>query len=208
MRRFVHEYVLKVVVGIGVTSTVAIAALLNKYWTWPNAVVGSVLLLCGILYLMEKFGIGPSMKSRVRDWLDSSSYSIQTISDANEFHFVMTDNVGMRTDILQAKADSPIMVVTPKNLASQEQLAAFKSLNIEQQRMFWRGIRLELLKYGAGFSNLSLEGEGVAFSDSIPASRALTGTEFLKRVFFVRAGARLYWELLLELHDPKQDPAQ
>ena len=32
----------------------------------------------------------------MRDWLDSSSYGIQTIEDANEFHFMMTDNLGMK----------------------------------------------------------------------------------------------------------------
>lgn len=207
MRRFAREYLFQLVVGLAVTSTVAVAAIINKYWSWPNAIVGGVLLLCGILYLMERAGLGPSIKSRVRDWLDSSGYSVRTVSDTNEFHFVMTDSVGMQTSVFQMKAGDPILIVTPKNIATAEQLAAFNALSKEQQLAFWKSVRLELLKYGAQFSNLTLEGDGVAFSDSVPVSRGLTGTEFLKRVLFVRTGTRLYWELLLALHDPAQHTA-
>ena len=88
--RFFREGLFQLVVGVGV-----FFALVSKNWTWPNAFVGEVLLLCGLLYLMEKAGIGPSTKSRVREWLDSSGLNIQTVHDANEFHFRTTDAVGV-----------------------------------------------------------------------------------------------------------------
>jgi hypothetical protein len=202
--RYFREWLFQLVVGLGVAGTIAAAALINKYWTWPTAVVGAVLLLCELLYLMERLGIGPSTRSRVRDWLDSSSYSIQAVQDTNQFHFVMTDNVGIRTNIFQVKADSPVTIISPGHKASPEQLAAFNSLDQSHQRAFWRNVRLELLRYGVQFSNLTLDGEGVAFSDNVLVSRSLTGTEFLKRILFVRSGARLYQELLLTLHDAEQ----
>jgi hypothetical protein len=182
-----------------VTSVVTVFAIINKYWTWPNAVVGSVLLASGILYLMDRVGIGPSVKSRVRNWLDSSSFGIQTIQDANELHFVMTDNIGLRTDILQVKPDSPITIVSANHTGTPEQLVAFKALEKTQQDAFWRNVRLELLRYGIQFSNLSLEGKGVAFSVNVVIDRRLNASEFLQRILFVRSGARLYWELLLAL---------
>jgi hypothetical protein len=210
MRRFAREYLFQLIVGLTVTSTVACAAIINKYWSWPNAVVGGVLLLSGLLYLMERAGLGPSVKSRVRDWLDSSGYSIRSVSDNNEFHFMMTDSIGMQTHILQVKAGDSILIAAPKNIASPQQFAAYNSLTAEQRVAFWRGVRLELLKYGAQFSDLTLDGEGVTFSENVPVSRGLTGTEFLKRVLFVRTGTRLYWELMLALYDssPSLQPAE
>jgi hypothetical protein len=199
LKKFFHEYTFKLVVAVAVTSTVAFVALINRLWPWPNAVLGGVLLLCGILYLLDRLGIGPSTKSRVRDWLDSSGYSIRTIHDSNEFHFVMTDNVGLRTSIIQADSHAPISVVSAGYTATPKQFAAFNGLDRSQQDRFWKNIRLELLRYRIAFSDLTLEGGGVALSDDMMVSRTLTGTEFLQRVLFVRSGARLYQELLAEL---------
>ena len=204
MRRFGREYLFQTAVGVTVTATITVAAIIGKYWNWPNAVVGAVLLLSGSVYLLAKLGVGFSIKARVRDWLDSSGYSIRTVSDSNEFHFVMTDSVGMQTEVIQAKAGDPILIVVANNKASPQQLAAFDALSTEHQISFWKGVRLELLKYGAQFSKLILDGNGVTFSESIPVGRGLTSTEFLNRVLFVRTEARLYWELLLSLYDPAQ----
>jgi hypothetical protein len=199
--RFFREYILQLVVGVSVTATVAVVALVYKLWNWPNAIVGGVLLLCGALYLMDRLGIGPSLKSRVRDWLDSSGYSIQTIQDSNEFHFIMTDNVGIVTDILQLTANSPILIVSAKHKATPEQLAAFNAKPVPEQGEFWKNVRLELLRYGIQFSTLCLDGDGVSFSENVFPSQSLTSTEFLKRLLFVRSGARLYWELLGSLYN-------
>jgi hypothetical protein len=205
--RFFREGLFQLIVGIAVTGTIATIALVTKVWNWPNAVVGGVLLLCGTMYVMERLGVGPSIKSRVRDWLDSSGYSIQTVQDIYAFHFVMTDNVGFRTDVFQVKSESPITIMSAKHTATQQQVAVFNSLARPEQFRFWQRVRIELLRYGVQFSNLTLEGEGVNFSDDFVIGRASTGTEFLRRVLFVRSGARLYQELLLELHNPNEPPS-
>jgi hypothetical protein len=157
---------------------------------------------------MDRFGVGRSTRSKVRDWLDNSGYSIATIEDNNEFHFIMTDNVGFRASILQLKNGSPIQVVSPRHTASTEQIAVYQSLDPQSQKEFWRRVRLELLRYGVSFSNLRLEGDGVSFSESVAVSPSLDGREFLRRVLFVRSGARLYQELLLELHDQLRLPTE
>jgi hypothetical protein len=206
--RLLREGLLRLVVGLAVTGTITTFAVVNKLWGWPNAVVGGLLLLCGTLYLMDRFGIGPPLKSRVRDWLDRSGYSIRTIDDDNAFHFVMTDNIGCVTDIFQVKADSPVSIVSGKHKATPEQLKAFKAMSPQQQWAFWRSVRLELLRYGVGFSDLTLEGEGVNFSDQFVVGRAISGPEFLRRLLFVRSGARLYQEILLGLSGcVEQSPA-
>ena len=203
-RKFFREYIFKLVVGVAVTGTVTILALINKLWTWPNAVVGGVLLLSGALYLTDRFGIGPSLKSRVRDWLDSSGFGVRSIQDSNEFHFVLRDNFGMETGIIQSKPDSPIKIVSPRHMATPEQIAAFQAMSELEQRNFWKVVRLELLRYGVEFSNLVLDGNGVSFSDNVVAGRSLTAADFLKRVMFVRSAGRLYWELRGNLYDHSQ----
>jgi len=195
----VREVLFQLVVGVLVAGVIASIAVLTKAWSWPNAAVGAVLLVCGVMYLMDRFGFGPSTKSRVRDWLDSSGFGVQTVEDTFEFHFVMTDPVGLRTDIFQAKTDSPVVIVSAKHVASKSQLDTFKTLSDADQKQFWKNVKLELLRYGVQFSNLNLNEPGTDFSDTFVVSRTSTGTEFLKRVLFVRSGARLYQELLLEL---------
>jgi hypothetical protein len=202
--RFFREGLFQLAVGVGVASVIAIFALVSKNWTWPNAFVGGVLLLCGLLYLMEKLGIGPSTKSRVREWPDSSGFNIQTVRDANEFHFRTTDAVGITTDILQAKFDSPVIIASAHHRATPQQVAGFNALTPERRADFWRMVRLELLKYGVQFSNLVLEGDGVTFTESVMVDSAVTGPEFLQRLSFVRSGARLYLEFLLELYDASE----
>ena len=113
----------------------------------------------------------------------------------------MTDAVGITTEILQTKLDSPVLIASPSHKATPEQVAAYSSLTAQRRGEFWRMVRLELVKYDVQFSNLVLEGEGVTFSDNVMVDNVFSGPEFLQRVLFVRSGARLYRELLKELYD-------
>jgi hypothetical protein len=202
LARFVNETIFQVVVGVAVVAVVTVVALIGHYWMWPNAIVGAVLLASGLTYLMDRFGLGPSTRSKVRNWIDRSGFSIKTVQDTNEFHFTLTDNIGLVTDILQIRSGGPIMMVSAHHKASPAQLTSFHALTPAEQYAFWRNVRLELLRYGTSFSSLTLEGEGVAFSDSVESDRGLTETDFLKRLLFVRSSGRLYWELLLVLNPP------
>jgi hypothetical protein len=201
IRNFFREYILKLVITVTVASTVTSAALIGGYWGWPNAVVGGVMLLCGVFYLTDRLGLGPTLRSRVRNWLDASGYDIRAIEDSNQFHFVVTDNVGIKTEVLQVKSESPIMIRSAQHIPTSEQLAPYKAQSEPERNAFWRGVRLELLRYGISFSDLRPDGEGVTFSDTIVVGQSFTGTEFLKQLMFVRSGARLYQELWLALYD-------
>ena len=200
LSRFIRESLLQLfvsgILGVGL----AIWAYINRLWSLPNAIVGGVLLICGVFYLMDRFGLGQTLKSKVRDWLDGSGYGIQTVPDANHFHYRMTDNINMVTDILQSKSGAPILVASGHHKASPIQLAGFNQMLPVEQQAFSRNVRLELLRYGIAYSDLKLDGDGVAFSLSIVPSPSLTSTEFLDRLMFVRSAARLYWELLMELN--------
>src|SRR5260370_1303149 len=101
MVRFFREYMFQTLISVTVVASVTIWALIGKYWTWPNAIVGGLLLLSSVIYLMDRLGIGPSLKTKVRNWLDDSGFAIQTVQDQNEFHFAMFDNVNHSVNIFQ-----------------------------------------------------------------------------------------------------------
>lgn len=182
-------------------TTIAVVAVLTKLWTWPNAVVGGLLMLCSLLYLMDKIGLGPTPRMRIRNWLDDSGFGIQTVNDENAIHFVLVDNVGLYTHIMQVKHGDPINIGMPKLKPDGKQIAAFNALNDEEQQAIWKPIRLELLRNRIQYSDLNVT-DGVLISFQIGMARTLTGVEFLREVTHVRTAGRLYLELLNE-HFPK-----
>jgi hypothetical protein len=202
MFRTSRDIAVNLVAAVMFTIAVAAWAIIQKYWSWPNAIVGAVLLASALFYLMDRFELGRSLKSRVRDWLDSSGYAITKVDDTNVIHYRVTDNIKMITDVLQFKGDSPIHIATGHHLASAAQLATYNAMPPDKQQVFWRNVRLELLRYGIQFSDLKLDAEGVTFSEDVVPSRTLTATDFLQRLMFVRSAGRLYWELLIALNPP------
>jgi len=196
-KRFLQEYIFQIAVGVAVAATVAVSAVIAKIWTWPNAIVGGVLLLCGLLYLMDRLGIGPSARTRVRNWLDDSGFPIQTVTDNNAMHFVLVDNVGLYTHIIQIKSGDPINIAMPNLRATDKQIEVFNSWDKDTQQEFWKKVRFELFRARILFTDLKLE-EGIALSVQVGLAKTLTGVEFMREVVNVRSTGRLYLELLNE----------
>jgi hypothetical protein len=204
-KRFFQEYIFQSVIGVGVTAAVTAFAVLAKLWTWPNAVVGAVLLLCGLLYLAERLGIGPTERTRVRNWLDESGFAIQTVSDTNSIHFVLVDNIGFYTHVVQVKSGDPLSIAMPGLKPDDKHLATFATMDDAAKQAFWKKIRIELLRTRTQFSNLKLDGEGVTISTQLSMARTLTGVEFLREMVIVRSAGRLYLEMINEaLPEQKQ----
>jgi hypothetical protein len=194
-KRFFSELVFQSVVAMTVAVALAIVAVVLRIWTWPNAIVGGVLLACGVFYLTDRLGVlSPSARTRVRDWLDESSYSVQTLNDENIIHFVIIDNLRLSTHIMQVKHGDPLIIFMPQMVASDDQLAVFKALTEEQKKSVWKAVRLELLRLRIQFTDLDIN--GVSVTSQIGMSRSLTGVEFMREVMNVRAGGRLYLELI------------
>ena len=77
--RFFREYLFQIAVGVAVAVTVASFAVVNKVWSWPNAIVAAMVLMSTSFYLMEKLGIG---RPQVADsrlvrwfWLQRANHS-------------------------------------------------------------------------------------------------------------------------------------
>lgn len=165
--------------------------------TWPEVIaIGLVTFVC-LFWMADKFWRLP-LRWQVRQWLDNTQYDVRTQSVPNcQFSFVLTDPLSIKTTIAQTKPDAPIFIAVMAMTPTAEQTATFNQWSQEKKDAFWRGVRMEFMRYGIEFSILKLDGDGVTLSTQIEASRDLTGLEFTRTVLHVRTGARLYLEHLL-----------
>ena len=54
----------------------------------------------------------------------------------------MTDNVGMKTRLLEFKPNNPIVIGIANNIATPQQIATFNSMSEMQRKSFWKAIDL------------------------------------------------------------------
>jgi hypothetical protein len=186
------------------TAATTTLALINKYWNWPTAVVYTVLLVAGLWYLTEKLGITVSIKTRVRDWLDESGFGVQTVSDANELHFVVIDETGLKTDVFQPGKTRRLTVSVAGLKPTPDQLVIFNNMDEPRKALFWKRVRIELLRFQISYTDLTVD--GIAVSEDIPITADLTQSELMTYIRTVRGAARLYYEVLNDtlINNPAQ----
>lgn len=200
-RLFADAITQGVVIVIFATAT-AIYGLLKSYWNWPTAIVYGILLVCALWWLKDRLELGqPALRDRIREWLDKGGFSVQNIVDnTSVFHFVLTDNAYLRINVFQVANTKQLTIAAFALSATSYQKDSYGRLSAQEQRDFWKRVRLELLRYGIGYNSLTLD--GVTLFALMVASKSLTDVDFMNRVRFVWGGARLYGELLTELSGP------
>lgn len=169
-------------------------ALVQEYWNWPTAIVYTLLMVCALWYLTDKLGIKVSAKTRIREWLDRSGFSIQTLYNENDFHYVVTDNVLLKVDIFRRPKEERVRVVIFGLGPTTTQRAVFDGWTQAQKDTFWKRVRIELLRMRASYSDLSID--GISIAEEIPLTTGLTEVEFFYRVRLIRGAARMYYEML------------
>jgi hypothetical protein len=172
---------------------------LTKTSTWPEVILFGLVTFVCVLWILEKFWVLP-LRWRLRQWLDDTGFNVKTVTTNEvEFRFVLTDTIHLQTMIVQEKPDRPILIAAFRITPTDEQLAIFKGWPQEKKDAFWRRVKMEFMRYGINFSDLTLESPGVTLSTQIMPSRELTSLEFTSAVLHVRSGARLYNEYLSEI---------
>jgi hypothetical protein len=180
-------------------------ALVQKYWNWPTALVYTVLLIAGLWYLTDRLGITVSTKTRVRNWLDESGFGVQTIADTNELHFVVIDNTGLKTDVIQPPKTKRLTIWAGGLKPTPEQLDVFNGMDPRRKELFWKRVRIELLRFQIGYTDLTVD--GIAVSQDIPITAELSQSELMTQIRKVRGAARLYYEILNDILLPPRPPA-
>lgn len=200
-RLFADAITQGVVIVIFATAT-AIYGLLKSYWNWPTAIVYGILLVCALWWLKDRLELGQAaLRDRIRGWMDKGGFSVQNIEDEKAiFHFALTDKTLLRINVLQPAKTKQLTIAAFALCATDYQKGSFGKLSAQEQRAFWKRVRLELLRYGIAYSDLTLD--GVTLFDVMVASKSLTDVDLMNRIRFVWGGAKLYGELLMELSEP------
>src|SRR5579872_200790 len=119
---------------------------------WPEVLVFGLGAYCILLFLTDRFW-KPSLRRQIRDWLDSSGYSVETKrNDAWEFGFVATLN-GWMAVVFKGK-DSlhpPEVVVASSVVVPDDFRKALGELKGDQRTSFLRPLEQELYRYEVNF---------------------------------------------------------
>lgn len=167
----------------------------SKASTWPELVAISLVVFVCLCWAADNFWHFP-LRWRVREWLDQSGDSVRTgaSSPNNQFNFILTAESGVVLTILQFDKDGPITIAAFGNKPTADQLAVFNAWPPQKKAAFWKAARMELLRFGIEFSNLTLEGEGITLSTRLQATHKLTNLDFSSALIRVQCAVRLYRE--------------
>ena len=186
------------IVSLGAAIGVPVWAVLAKYWNPPTAIVYGVLMFCAVTYLWDHFNIGPSLKTRVRQWLDDLGFAVTTHRNpATTFDFEVADKMALKIHVLQWITEPQQVDVVMFGLVPlPEQLRIFNEWPPERKNWFWSTVRVELFRSEIAFTDLTLEGNGITISLSIPIDKDLTKQSLSQTMLSVRSIGRLYLELI------------
>lgn len=171
---------------------------LNRLKRWglspPQIGVYALWFFVGTLLLFETLGLEPSVRTKVRNWLDTPAFSVRTVDHHDGFGFEVTDR---QNRIFQITGTGPVITFTTGVKLSEGLKDLFLSLNKQQKDQFISDLRIELLRAGIAYQNLGDNlHEGVILSTQSAISRDTNRMEFFKTLFFIRGSRDFYIELV------------
>jgi hypothetical protein len=197
---------------VGLSAVLAIGSgvwqSLTKTATWPELIaIGLVTFVC--CYWIAEHFIRLPRRWQVREWLDELQFDVKAVpAEGYVFAYVLTDNIGIRTLIDQKNAHDPINISVNGLGPTTHQLDLFKKWPQTWQDNWWRSVRLELLRFGIAFSDLTLEGNGISVSRRLAPTSAMTGLDLSSEIMRVRVAARLYMEYISSISQVALPPPQ
>ena len=171
--------------------------------SWPETIVLGLLAFASLVYLTGRFW-KPSIRSRIRNWLDSGGYAVQTIED-KEFEFSFVAEIGNWKTIIRKNRNkkSRNVFIASYAVATPEPLRlALAPLELPARRRVLKPVAIEMYKYGANFDlGGIIEPGSLLVSEIIAVGDDMGEIDFQNTIRFVASGAKLLSELLLDL-DP------
>lgn len=174
----------------------------------PELVAFSLLVFVCLTWLADRFWHLPT-QLRVRQWLDGTGFDVKTMPlNGAQFRYVLTDNLQIKTTIVQWKPAGPIEILALGIEPTPTQKAAIRSAPSEAEKTFWRHVKLELLRLGIQYSDLTLDNPGVTIFTRLPLSHELSDVDFLGAVLRIRSTTRYLIESMAEFERlvPKSSP--
>lgn len=184
---------------------VILGPIILAYWTkvqqhlsLPLAISLAIVVAAASAYLVKTFW-PPSDAVRIKTWLVGAAFGVDdrnTPKEGYDFYFIVRGSDSVTMNIFR-KRGTRELIMSNKLAISPQRRAAFMKLPIATQRDLEDKIMMELLKYGVQWSDLNLAtSEAITIFDRMVLTKETDEDQFLRRLFYVRNGAKLLRVLL------------
>src|ERR1700693_639682 len=101
--------------------------------SWSTAIVHGLVAITCLFFILDRFW-RPSNKVKIRRWLESTGFSIQTRTDPGfNFFYVLTDEQGVRANVYQPDGSKFVMLEV-RMLVEGDLAARYAKLSPGQQQ--------------------------------------------------------------------------
>lgn len=172
-------------------------------WTWPHTLLAFTGAMALGLFIYHNIPINWPVKAKkiennLRKWADAGGFSIK--SEGQEyarFQFVITDEAGHHVTVINKKDASPLeIIIATKVSFSPEQQRQLIEKGKERQTQFIDELKMELLKFGIGFTVPSEPIEEISLVKTVFYDNSVTRVHFLEDVLFVRRALYLVMQIV------------
>lgn len=158
--------------------------------SWSTAIVYGLVAVTCLFFILDRFW-RPSGKVKIRKWLESTGFSIQTRTDPGfAFFYVLTDEQGVRANVYQIERNK-FVVLEVKMIVDEDLAARYAKLSSDQKENLRQRIGSDLLRSGIGFADLT-EFKAVRIIDQIIVTDQTSEFDFITRLFAVRNAGKLF----------------
>ncbi len=199
MENLLRDAISNQLVQLFIAGVISVALILaNRLIKWglspPQLIVYALWLFLGVIVFFNQMAFEPSLRTKIREWLDSPTYSVRPADHESGFGFVVTDRQGKSIQI--SETDPTITINTGVGL-SDELKGRFLRLSEQEKEHVIADLKIELLRIQMGYQNLGFNlHEGVVLSTEITVTRETLRVDFFKTLFFIRGGRDFFLELL------------
>jgi hypothetical protein len=154
----------------------------------------------GVLQEKRRRGIGEvsdkEVYETIRGWLDDPIFTFQRkMSDECLFQFVVSEEGGRRpVTVSRTKAKAGQLSLSTSITLGEEHRKKYERLGNKEKDKIVHNLRIEMARYGIGFSGIDKGLQRVKLSDVVLLDNALTEFYLRQRIFYVTGGFVLYDE--------------
>ena len=210
LRRIFTEYIAGVLLVITVTVGVPLLAWLQSipwYLIALSAIGAFCLMFFGInqyhtFQIERKKGLAEfgdkEIEVTIRDWLDDPIFKFQRRQvDSNHFfQFVVTDESSRPVIITRTKLKPTQLSLTTAITLGEKHRQKYETLNSPEKEKVVHTIRIEMARYGIGYSGIHIKLERAVLSDTVLLDNSLTEFYLRQRIFYVTGAFALYSEVI------------
>lgn len=133
----------------------------------------------------------------IRDWLDDPIFKFQRkVSPNYLFQFVVTDEAGRPITIGRPELKPTQLELATAITLGEKHRQKYETLSSYEREKVLHTLRIEMARYGIGYSGIHSKLERVVLSDIVLLDNSLTEFYLKQRIFYVTGAFALYKEVI------------